>query len=145
MRKAADRRMVLWALLIAWVFIARCLSGCSVEKDNGEKLRDLEFTVVGDGEVPEELMKTIDEKKSDVFKLTYSDGQNLYIVTGYGEHYPRRIVPDGKFHYAGYGAFRAGERGTGGDGKILPVYRDQDGVFGESGSVPVRDYCKRLF
>ena len=85
MRKAADRRVILWALLITWVFIARCLSGCSVEKDNGEKLRDLECTVVGDGEVPEELMKTIDEKKSDVFKLTYSDGQNLYIVTGYGE------------------------------------------------------------
>ena len=56
-----------------------------MEKDNGEKLRDLEFTVVGDGEVPEELMKTIDEKKSDVFKRTDSDGQNLYIVTGYGE------------------------------------------------------------
>lgn len=85
MRRAAGRRLVLWTLLITWVFIARCLSGCSVGKDDGEKLRDLEFTVIGDEEVPQELMKTIEEKKTNVFKLTYSDGQNLYIVTGYGE------------------------------------------------------------
>lgn len=85
MRRAAGRRLVLWVLLITWVFIVRCLSGCSVGKDDGEKLRDLEFTVIGDEEVPQELMKTIEEKKANVFKLTYSDGQNLYIVTGYGE------------------------------------------------------------
>jgi hypothetical protein len=85
MRKAADRKLVLWALMIAWVLIVRCLSGCSVEKDDGKKVRDLEFTVIGDGEVPQELMKTIEEKKGNVFKLTYSDGQNLYIITGYGQ------------------------------------------------------------
>lgn len=85
MRRVADRRIMLWALLIVWVFVVRCLSGCSVGKDDGGKVRDLEFTVVGDGEVPQELMKTIEEKKSDVFKLTYSDGQSLYIVSGYGE------------------------------------------------------------
>ncbi len=85
MRKVADRRRILWAILIAWVFVVRCLSGCSVGKDDGGKVRDLEFTVVGDGEVPPELLKTIEEKKSEVFKLTYSDGQSLYIVSGYGE------------------------------------------------------------
>lgn len=85
MRRVADRRIMLWALLIVWVFVVRCLSGCSVGRDDGGKVRDLEFTVVGDGEVPQELMKTIEEKKSDVFKLTYSDGQSLYIVSGYGE------------------------------------------------------------
>ncbi len=85
MRRVADRRRILWAILIAWVFVVRCLSGCSVGKDDGGKVRDLEFTVVGDGEVPPELLKTIEEKKSSVFKLTYSDGQSLYIVSGYGE------------------------------------------------------------
>ena len=47
--------------------------------------RDLEFTVVGDGEIPEELRNTIEQKKTSPFKLTYSDDQGLYIVTGYGE------------------------------------------------------------
>lgn len=85
MRRVADRKAVLWALLIAWVFLVRCLSGCSADGDANDKVRDLEFTVVGDGEVPEELMATIEEKKANPFKLTYSDGQNLYIVNGYGE------------------------------------------------------------
>lgn len=67
-----------------WVVAARFLSGCSVEKDNEEKVRDLEFTVVGEMDVPEELQKIITEKKAQPFKLTYSDNENLYIVVGYG-------------------------------------------------------------
>ncbi len=86
MRRVMDRKLFLWLmLLVAWVFIVRCLSGCSVGKDDGGKVRDLEFTVVGDAEVPAELMKTIEEKKGSNFKLTFSDGQGLYIVNGYGE------------------------------------------------------------
>ena len=41
--------------------------------------------MVGDGEVPEELKNIIGEKQAAPFKLTYSDGQGLYIVQGYGE------------------------------------------------------------
>ncbi len=36
-------------------------------------------------EIPEELRNTIEQKKTSPFKLTYSDDQGLYIVTGYGE------------------------------------------------------------
>lgn len=85
MRKAAAHKWVLWILLITWVFIVRCLGGCSADAEDGGKVRDLEFTVVGDGEIPAELMNTIEGKKTNPFKLTYSDDQGLYIVTGYGE------------------------------------------------------------
>lgn len=86
MRRVMDRKLFLWLMLLAaWVFIVRCLSGCSVGKDDGGKVRDLEFTVVGDNEVPAQLLKTIEEKKGGNFKLTFSDGQGLYIVNGYGE------------------------------------------------------------
>lgn len=86
MRRVMDRKLLVWLMLLAaWVFIVRCLSGCSVGKDDGGKLQDLEFTVVGDSEVPAELMATIEEKKTSDFKLTYTDGQGLYIVAGYGE------------------------------------------------------------
>lgn len=61
------------------------LCGCSIEDENGEKLKDLEFTVVEEGEVPEELTKIIEDKKTKEFKITYSDGTYLYIVVGYGE------------------------------------------------------------
>lgn len=85
MRKAAAHKWVLWILLVAWVFIVRCLGGCSADTKEETKVRDLEFTVVGDGELPAELMGTIEQKKASPFKLTYSDDQGLYIVTGYGE------------------------------------------------------------
>ena len=61
------------------------LTACSVEKDELEKVRDLEFTVVGEADLPEELKNVIGEKKTAPFKLTYTDDQNLYIVVGYGE------------------------------------------------------------
>lgn len=85
MRKAAAHKWALWILLVAWVFIVRCLGGCSADAEDEGKVRDLEFTVVGDSEVPAELMSTIEQKKANPFKLTYSDDQGLYIVTGYGE------------------------------------------------------------
>lgn len=84
MGKAAHK-WALWILLVTWVFIVRCLGGCSADTKDEGKIRDLEFTVVGDTEVPAELMSTIEGKKTNPFKLTYSDDQGLYIVVGYGE------------------------------------------------------------
>lgn len=60
------------------------LSGCSASKDSGDKVRDLDFTVAGTMDVPEELKKLIAEKQQQPFKLTYSDDQNLFIAVGYG-------------------------------------------------------------
>ncbi len=60
------------------------LGGCSAGKDSGEKVRDLEFTVVGDMETPQQLKDLIAQKQADPFKLTYTDNQNLYIAVGYG-------------------------------------------------------------
>ena len=50
-----------------------------------DKVRDLEFAVVSEAELPEELAKLVAEKKAAPFKLTYSNDQGLYIVVGYGE------------------------------------------------------------
>ena len=60
------------------------LAGCSASKDSGDKVRDLDFTVAGDMDVPDELKNLIAEKQQQPFKLTYSDEQNLYIAVGYG-------------------------------------------------------------
>lgn len=61
------------------------LSGCSMEKNDVEKVRDLDFTVLEDKEIPEELKAVLEEKKAKEFKMTYEDGQSLYIIVGYGE------------------------------------------------------------
>lgn len=85
MRKIWNSKMVLFIGLLMWVLMARVLTGCSVEKGNQDKVRDLEFTIVGNAECPEELKNIISGKKATPFKLTYSNDQGLYIVIGYGE------------------------------------------------------------
>ena len=59
--------------------------GCSVKKTNTEKIRDVEITVLEEENIPEELKTTIEEKKSEPFKVTYSDKEYLYIAQGYGK------------------------------------------------------------
>ena len=85
MGKKKSGKVLLVAALLAWVFVVRFLTACSVEKEDLQKVRDLEFTVVGETDLPEELKNVIGEKKMAPFKLTYTDDQNLYIVVGYGE------------------------------------------------------------
>lgn len=61
------------------------LSGCAIEKTNRTKVRDLDYHVVTEEEIPEELKTQIEEKKAADFKLTYETPEYLYIVRGYGE------------------------------------------------------------
>ena len=73
----------IWAILCMGLL---CLvAGCSAEKLRTEKLRDIEFTVVDEDNIPKELEEMIDEKEDKPFKLTYADGGELYIAVGYGE------------------------------------------------------------
>ena len=85
MGKKKSGKVLLVAALLAWVLGVRFLTACSVEKDDLKKVRDLEFTVVGETDLPEELKQVIGEKKTAPFKMTYTDDQNLYIAVGYGE------------------------------------------------------------
>lgn len=73
---------VIIAVVIAVLFT---LNGCSMEESSNEKLRDLEFTIVEESDIPEELFKIIEEKKASEFKITYTDNESLYICIGYGE------------------------------------------------------------
>jgi hypothetical protein len=61
------------------------LSGCKKEDTEIKKIRDIEFTVVEDADLPGELKEVIDEKKENPFKITYSNKDYLYIVVGYGK------------------------------------------------------------
>lgn len=72
----------------AWVFCAILLmitTGCAAVTKKTEKVRDLEYTVVKEEDIPEALREQIEEKKANRFKLTYEDGEYLYIASGYGE------------------------------------------------------------
>lgn len=77
------KKLTVWAagLLLSCVCL---LGGCS-DKGAEEKVKDLEFTVVGQNEIPKELMDMIEQKKAEEFRLTYTSGEDLYIAVGYGE------------------------------------------------------------
>ncbi len=85
MKRLFNRKWMIFFGLAMWVLVVRTLSGCTVNGDNGNKVRDLDFTVVADTDIPQELKQVIAEKQQSPFKLTYSDDKNLYIVVGYGK------------------------------------------------------------
>lgn len=72
-------------LLLAVMLLGSVLGGCSVEETNRTKVADIEYMIVEDAGIPEELMTMIEEKKAADFKMTYELGEDLYIVRGYGE------------------------------------------------------------
>jgi hypothetical protein len=69
----------------AAVWCVLTLTACSVKTLHTEKLRDVEFTVVAEDDIPEELKTEIEEGKEEPLRLSYSDAGYLYAVRGYGK------------------------------------------------------------
>lgn len=67
------------------VFLLLGLTGCTMLSNEKVKLKDLEFTVLGQEKIPGELMSIIEEKKGEPFQITFRDKDFLYICIGYGE------------------------------------------------------------
>ena len=72
-------------LCLLAVTAAAMLSGCTLLSEERIKLRDLDFTVLSEEKIPEELMSIIEEKKKEPFQITYTYKEYLYICVGYGE------------------------------------------------------------
>ena len=72
---------------VMFLFLVLCLTaliGCAAETGKPEKIKDLEYTVQKEGELPEELLSKIREKQKEPFRLTYVTDGYLYIAKGYG-------------------------------------------------------------
>jgi len=79
------RRLRIVVLLLTIMITVLGITGCKTEDTDIKKIKDLEFTVVEDADLPGELKEIIDEKKENPFKLSYSNKDYLYIVVGYGK------------------------------------------------------------
>ena len=79
------RMLIKYGLCVMGFLMLCLLTGCGVKKDPLEKIKDIEFTVLADENIPLELKNVIDEKKSTAFKITYQDNGFIYICVGYGE------------------------------------------------------------
>ena len=73
------------SLFCVCLCLAVCfLSGCITRQEEGQKIRDLEFTVLDNEDIPEELKVMIEEEQEGAFYLTYEDQGKLYLARGYG-------------------------------------------------------------
>lgn len=76
-----QRRMVSIGLVCLLCF---AVYACGQKQDPMEKIKDLEYTVIAEDNIPEELLAKIEERKENTFKLTFEDQGFLYICVGYG-------------------------------------------------------------
>lgn len=78
-----NQRKIIFGLLICFGCLLLC--GCKVEEGSSQKVKELEYAVVSEKELPEELKKAIEEKKENEMEITYENDDALYIVRGYGK------------------------------------------------------------
>lgn len=79
------KRLKTIIMLLLTIVTILGLIGCKKDESEIKKIRDLEFTVVEDADLPGELKEIIDEKKEKPFRVHYTNKDNLYIVVGYGK------------------------------------------------------------
>ena len=68
MKKYAKRMIIILTMLGCNIFF----QGCSIEETNRTKVRDLDYVIATEEEVPEELQREIEEKKESDFKCILS-------------------------------------------------------------------------
>ena len=73
----------MWRISICMI-MAFLLCACAGNTNMEKKVRDLDFTVVSTVDISEELKKHIDERKEESFTLIYRDGEEMYLIVGYG-------------------------------------------------------------
>lgn len=71
--------------MFCWLGMMLFLTGCGLEKEDQNKIRNLKFVVLEESQIPEELRTLIEEKKREEFKITFDTETSKYIVIGYGE------------------------------------------------------------
>ena len=80
-RYAMNKKRVLLLLL---AFLLAYFAGCGKQVEKPEKIKDIEYTVQEESQVPEELLAKMKEKQKETFQMTYATEGYLYIAKGYG-------------------------------------------------------------
>ena len=81
MKRIITKKLLFFFFLA--IVIGTC-SSCGEKEKEIPKVKDLEYTVLEESEVPEELLEKIKEKKAEAFDITYQSDGYLYIARGYG-------------------------------------------------------------
>ncbi|MCD8347940.1 MAG: protease complex subunit PrcB family protein [Lachnospiraceae bacterium] len=70
-------------LLLLCCLAAVLLAGCR-KTENGERT-EVDFSVMTGKELPQELLAIIEENKESEMRLTWTDGEEMYLIRGYGK------------------------------------------------------------
>lgn len=81
-KKISVKKVEVFIVAVALMFV---VTGCTLLSQERVKLQNLEFTVLAEEKIPEELLSIVNEKKEAAFQFTFSDKDYLYICIGYGE------------------------------------------------------------
>ena len=76
-------KVMTFVLALLKIMPACAMTGCSGSKEPVNKT-SVDYTVVENADLPEELKKLIESKKDKVMRLTYTTKDYTYVVAGYG-------------------------------------------------------------
>lgn len=71
--------------IIIIVFFLVTTTGCNMTDSKDKKIEDIQYQIIEESDVPDPLIKYINDKKEIPFKLSYANENELYIVIGYGK------------------------------------------------------------
>ncbi len=71
--------------VLIMLLAALILTGCIAGKEEGEARSGIDFTVVDPERVPKELAAIIEDNKAGEIRMSYTDGEDMYLIRGYGE------------------------------------------------------------
>lgn len=72
------------AILFLFLCVLLTAAGCSLIRIEEEPRTPLKYTIVSQEDIPEEIVSIMEEKKADGFQMSYVDGENMYLIRGYG-------------------------------------------------------------
>lgn len=78
------KRFMYAAIFVCMGFVVLLFCSACGKSEAPHKIKDMDFTVCDDSRLPKELIQIIEEKKETPFRLTYTAGDYMYIVVGYG-------------------------------------------------------------
>ncbi len=90
------KKCKLFTIILSCILL---LAGCDTFGRKETKIKDLEFVVVHESAIPENLMEELQKRKRESFRYVYADEEYLYICVGYGaqRHSGYSIAVDGLY------------------------------------------------
>lgn len=78
------KKMVRPALLVACILAMFSFAGCRKTQED-VKIQELDYTVLAEKNIPTPLLEELEVRKKEEFRITYEDGEYLYLCVGYGQ------------------------------------------------------------